>query len=140
MKYKWRILPVILMIMVGLIYIACGGAQDSTGGGGELEDESDDDDSSDDDDDGDDDDDAQEDNECLDTVNLVYNCGHYFIATDGNMQTTDQAYTECLARSATSDMWKCRINCAEGSLSCEMLYERLVLCPVDSTGATDDTK
>ena len=131
MKLTLTIVALLLMSALGLFYLSCGGGGEETGGaGGEVGDQEGE---------GEDDDDEEEEDfsDCRDTVNLVYNCGFYFFDPNGYSQTADQAYTECLALFETSDKWKCRFNCAKGSLSCDMLYQCLLLCPTDDLEQSD---
>lgn len=77
----------------------------------------------------DDDDDNIDPNGCAAGVEYVYNCGHYFIKGE-QVQSQQDAYTECLALGEISDAWICRLNCMQGSSDCNMLLNCLALCPV----------
>ncbi len=78
---------------------------------------------------GDDDDDNMDPEGCEKGVNFVYDCGHYFLK-DGQAQSLEEAYTECLALGEISNGWKCRLNCMHGATDCHMLFSCLELCPL----------
>lgn len=111
----WTLCFVMALGLLGSMALNCGSSEEASGGTGGVVD---------------DDDTADDDvpSLCQEGIDFVYGCGYYLV-NDGYTQTQEQAYTECLALSAISDAWTCRLNCMQGSETCDMLYACMELCP-----------
>jgi hypothetical protein len=84
----------------------------------------------------DDDDAAADTTGCQDAISVIYDaCLYVFIGLDGIAQSREQALTECIALAENSSQWTCRINCASESIDCQMVYDCLIICPIDGGGA-----